>query len=42
MDVWRIRKGLDVIPVRRLYYHAQNFVNVVECVIEQKVVLCYS
>ena len=32
----------DVAPVRKLDYQAQTFVNVVECVIEQKVVLCCS
>ena len=31
---------LDVAPVRKLDYHEQNFLNVVECVIEHKVILC--
>ena len=42
MDVRRIRDVLDVAPVIKLDYHAQNFVNVVEYVIEHKIVLCYS
>ena len=32
---------LDVAPVRKWDYHEQNFLNVVECVIEHKVILCY-
>ena len=36
MDVRLIRDVLDVAPVRKLDCHAQNFVNVVECVIEHK------
>ena len=31
---------LDVAPVRKWDYHEQNFLNVVECVIEHKVILC--
>ena len=42
VDVRRIRDVLDVAPVRKLDYHAQNFVNVVECMIERKVVLYCS
>ena len=42
MDVRQIKYVLDVALVRKLDYHAQNFVNVVECVIEHKVVLCCS
>ena len=40
VDVRQIRDVLDVALVRKLDYHTQNFVNVVECVIEHKVVLC--
>ena len=42
MDVRQIKDVLDVALLRKLDYHAQNFVNVVECVIEHKVVLCCS
>ena len=42
MDVSQIRDVLDVAFVRKLDNHAQNFVNMVECVIEHKVVLCCS
>ena len=38
----QISNVLDVAFVRKLDYHAQSFVNVVECVIEHKVVLCCS
>ena len=41
VDVRWIRDVLDVAPVRKLDYHAQKFVNVVESVIEHKVVLCF-
>ena len=41
-DIRQIRDVLDVAFVRKLDYHAQSFVNVVECVIEHKVVLCCS
>ena len=34
-----IRDVLDVAPVQKLDYHAQNFVNVLEYMIEHKVVL---
>ena len=40
VDVRRLKNVLDVGPVRTLNYHAHTFVNVVECVIEHKVVLC--
>ena len=39
VDVRRTREVLDVAPVRTLDYQAQTFVNAVEYVIEQKVVL---
>ena len=41
-DIRQIADVLDVAFVRKLDYHAQSFVNVVECVIENKVVLCCS
>ena len=41
-DIRQIADVLDVAFVRKLDYHAQSFVNVVECVIEHKVVLCCS
>ena len=41
-DIRQIADVLDVAFVRKLDYHAQSFVNVVECVIECKVVLCCS
>ena len=34
-----VRDALDVAPVQKLDYHAHNFVNVLEYVIEHKVVL---
>ena len=34
-----VRDVLDVAPVQKLDYHAQNFVNVLEYMIEHKVVL---
>ena len=41
-DIRQIADVLDVAFVRKLDYHAQSFVNVVECVIEHRVVLCCS
>ena len=35
-------KGSSGCCSRKLDYHAQNIVNVVECVIEEEVVLCCS
>ena len=42
MDVRQIKDVLDVALVKKLDYHAKNFVNVLECLIEHKVVLCCS
>ena len=42
MDISQIRDVLDIALVKKLDNHAQSFVNMVECVIEHKVVLCCS
>ena len=42
VDISQIRDVLDIALVKTLNNHVQNFVNMVECVIEHKVVLCCS